>query len=59
MKIAYAFRRSVFYPYKEDALGLPGGAARARFLGKVREIGFDGVELDSPADRLSNSFSVI
>ena len=45
MKIAYAFRRSIFYPYRDDPLGLPGGDVRARFFGKVRDIGFDGVEL--------------
>ena len=45
MKIAYAFRRSTFYPYRDDSLALPGGAARTRFLTKVRETGFDGIEL--------------
>jgi sugar phosphate isomerase/epimerase len=47
VKIAYAFRRSVFYPYKGDPRGLPDRATRSRFFAKVKEIGFDGVELSA------------
>ncbi len=45
MKIAYAFRRSIFYPYKGDSRGLPDRAVRARLFAEVRDIGFDGIEL--------------
>jgi len=47
VKIAYAFRRSVFYPYKGDPRGLPDRATRSRFFARVKEIGFDGVELSA------------
>ena len=44
MKIAYAFRRCALYPYNGE--GFPTGAAdRKQFLGKAKEIGFDGIEL--------------
>ena len=44
MKIAYAFRRCALYPYNGGEL--PTAAAdRQRFLEKVKEIGFDGIEL--------------
>ncbi|MDE0427850.1 MAG: sugar phosphate isomerase/epimerase [Candidatus Poribacteria bacterium] len=44
MKIAYAFRRCSLYPY--NGAGFPTGAAdRKQFLSKVKEIGFDGIEL--------------
>ena len=45
MNIAYAFRRSVYYPYKGDPRGLPGRDVRARLFPMISEIGFDGVEL--------------
>ena len=46
MKIAYAYRRSTFYPHVGDgSMALPGGGARRSFLKQVKEIGFDGVEL--------------
>ncbi len=45
MKIAYAFRRSVYYPYMGNPRGLPGRQVRERLFARVREIGFDGVEL--------------
>ena len=45
MKIAYAFRRSVYYPYRGNPRGLPEREVRARLFARVREIGFDGVEL--------------
>ena len=44
MKIAYAFRRCASYPY--NGPGLPTDASdRRQFLAKVKEIGFDGIEL--------------
>ena len=44
MKIAYAFRRCSLYPY--NGAGFPTSAAdRKQFLRKVKEIGFDGIEL--------------
>lgn len=46
MKIAYAFRRSTFYPYIErERWALPTGETRTRYLARVRELGFDGIEL--------------
>ncbi len=46
MKIAYAYRRSTFYPHVgEGSMALPGGDARGPFLNRVREIGFEGLEL--------------
>ncbi len=50
MKIAYAFRRCASYPY--NGPGLPTDASeRQQFLAKVKDIGFDGIEL--PAMNLS------
>ena len=43
MKIAYAFRRAVFYP--EQGTDLPSKPHRGRFLEKVKAIGFDAIEL--------------
>ena len=45
MKIAYAFRRSTFYPYNASPRALPDAPARGRFLRRVKDIGFDGIEL--------------
>ena len=45
MKIAYAFRRSIYYPYRGDPRGLPERDVRARLFAKIREIGFETVEL--------------
>jgi len=45
VKIAYAFRRSIYYPYKGDSRALPDRAVRARLFAHVQEIGFDGIEL--------------
>jgi sugar phosphate isomerase/epimerase len=45
MKIAYAFRRSIFYPYMGDSRGLPERPVRERLFAQVRHIGFDGIEL--------------
>ncbi|MGH2350937.1 MAG: sugar phosphate isomerase/epimerase family protein [Chloroflexota bacterium] len=48
MKISYAFRRSVFYPH-QDARGpgneLPPKEVRRQYLQKVRELGFEGIEV--------------
>lgn len=48
MKIAYAVRRSVFYPYRYQHLFpvfLPPKEIRASYLKKVQSMGFDGLEL--------------
>ena len=46
MKLAYAFRRSTFYPWVgSDYAGLPGKEARSKWLKQVKAIGFDGLEL--------------
>lgn len=46
MKIAYAFRRSTYYPFESGAAWeLPDERALSGYLGKARDIGFDGVEL--------------
>ena len=45
MKIAYAFRRSIYYPYRGDPRGLPERDVRARLFAKIRETGFEAVEL--------------
>lgn len=49
MKIAYAFRRSAFYPYVGDNWNLPGREVRKAWLQKVREMGFDGIEIANNA----------
>jgi len=52
MKIAYAFRRCASYPY--NGPGLPTDASdRLQFLAKVKEIGFEGIEL--PAMNLADA----
>jgi sugar phosphate isomerase/epimerase len=44
MKIAYAFRRNALYPHHGG--DLPADPAeRRKFLAKVREVGFEGIEL--------------
>lgn len=45
MKIAYAFRRSVYYPYHGNQRFLPDKKILPTFFSKIREIGFEGVEL--------------
>ena len=52
MKIAYAFRRAVSYPYVgvpnpsvEESRRLPEGEGRSHFLKHINRIGFDGIEL--------------
>ena len=49
MRIAYAYRRSNLYPYQGGGTSLPEGEARTRFLRRVNEIGFDGLELSLDA----------
>ncbi len=46
MKLAYAFRRTAFYPY-DGGTGweVPPPEVRERYLRKVREIGFEGIEI--------------
>ncbi len=46
MKIAYAYRRAAFYPY-DGGTGweVPPKEVRGRYLRKVREIGFEGIEI--------------
>jgi sugar phosphate isomerase/epimerase len=48
MKISYAFRRSVFYPY-QDSRGpgneLPPPDVRRAYLQQVRKAGFEGIEV--------------
>ena len=51
MKLAYAMRRSTFYPYHYDHLFpvfLPPKEIRASYLANVQSMGFDGVELGIP-----------
>ena len=45
MKIGYAFRRNVFYPFHDGPPGLPPTDLLDGYLAKLREIGFEGVEL--------------
>jgi len=46
MKFAYAFRRTAFYPY-DGGTGweIPPKEVRGKYLQKVREIGFEGIEV--------------
>ena len=55
MKFAHAFRRATFYPDEVQKLKVPLNDTGLRFLEKIRDLGFDGVELglelfDSPTD---------
>ncbi|HEX5503371.1 MAG TPA: sugar phosphate isomerase/epimerase [Thermomicrobiales bacterium] len=46
MKIAYAFRRTAFYPYQGGTgWEIPPREVRARYLRRVREAGFEGLEV--------------
>jgi sugar phosphate isomerase/epimerase len=45
MKIAYALRRSNLYPYVGDPWNIPGREVRTAWYKKVREMGFDGIEI--------------
>jgi len=48
MKIAYAFRRSTVYPFVNNGYGawvLPSEPGLTSFFKKVKEVGYDGIEL--------------
>jgi len=46
MKLAYAFRRTAFYPYTGGTgWELPPPEVRDRYLRTVREMGFEGIEI--------------
>ena len=46
MKMCYAFRRGTFYPFDaKEGWQVPTGKTRAKYLRRVQEIGFDGIEL--------------
>jgi sugar phosphate isomerase/epimerase len=48
MRIVNAFRRSAVYPDPGREAELPVEEARSAFLRKVKEIGFEGIELSVP-----------
>ena len=48
MRIVYAFRRTTFYPDPGREGDLPPKEVRGAFLRKVKEIGFEGLELAVP-----------
>src|SRR5713226_4442548 len=48
MRIVYAFRRSTLYPDPGREAELPPKEVRGAFLRKVKEIGFEGLELAVP-----------
>jgi sugar phosphate isomerase/epimerase len=48
MRIVYAFRRTAFYPDPGREGELPPEEVRRPFLRKVREVGFEGLELAVP-----------
>jgi sugar phosphate isomerase/epimerase len=48
MRIVYAFRRTTFYPDPGREAELPPKEVRGAFLRKVKEIGFEGLELAVP-----------
>ena len=46
MKFCYAFRRGTFYPFiAGQGWNIPAGETRSKYLGRVKNIGFDGIEL--------------
>jgi sugar phosphate isomerase/epimerase len=45
MQLVYAFRRENVYPHQGAGMHLPGGTARAEFLRRSKDVGFDGLEL--------------
>jgi sugar phosphate isomerase/epimerase len=53
MKISYAYRRMAFYPYKGATNWemLPPKEVRTKWLSKVREIGFEGIEISTAQAR--------
>src|SRR5690242_13939527 len=48
MRIVYAFRRSALYPDPGREAELPPKEARVPFLRRVKESGFEGLELAVP-----------
>jgi sugar phosphate isomerase/epimerase len=48
MRIVYAFRRSALFPDPGREADLPPMEARSAFLRKVKESGFDGLEVAAP-----------
>jgi len=64
VKFCYAFRRGTFYPFiAGQGWNIPAGETRAKYLGRVKNIGFDGIELgfesfagfDAPSRKPKNS----
>jgi sugar phosphate isomerase/epimerase len=49
MKISYAYRRMAFYPYKGATNWdmLPPKEVRSKWLTKVRQVGFEGIEVST------------
>ena len=45
MKIIYGVRNTVFYPYRGTDRVLPPRDLRGKYLAKVRDMGYDGLEL--------------
>ena len=45
MKLVYAFRKSTFYPHRGRNKALPPLKLRGAYLSKVRELGYEGIEL--------------
>ncbi len=46
MRLCYALRRGVFYPSQDETFGqMPPRELRPTYLAKVRQLGFDGVEV--------------
>ncbi|HEV7214140.1 MAG TPA: sugar phosphate isomerase/epimerase family protein [Chloroflexota bacterium] len=45
MKVAYAFRRAMYYPYDGPPFAFPAKDARAGWLRQIAALGFDGIEV--------------
>ena len=45
MKYCYAFRRFSDYPYLGNAFDMDPERITSKFLGRVKDMGFDGIEL--------------
>ena len=45
MNFVYAFRRETCYPHHGPGTNLPVARVRGAYLSKVREMGFDGLEV--------------
>lgn len=57
MKVTYAFRRGMYYPYTGADFMVPSKDVRPGWLKKIRELGFEGIEvgLDAPYPELSEA----